>query len=284
MKSKTLQITFYITISLLTASCSTKLAYNYLDWALEWYAGKYVSLNDDQQWLLSTTIEKSLKWHRQTQLPTYVNSLDQLIENIKGELSLSKLKRIYATNENYWRTVKQHTAPLIAELLLNLSDKQVQELFENLEEQNLELEQEYVNKPDGDLIEQRAERMIDRLEEWIDDLDKKQEKIVFEWSRQYYPLSDRWIMNRRVWQNAFEEAFKYRESAPDTFRERVIDLMQNSRQFWTLEHKRLFQSNIELTLSMLAEIHSTLTDDQRDYLIDEIRSLRNQFDELSKEA
>ena len=284
MKLKILQATTYLLCSILITSCSTKFAYNYLDWALEWYAGKYVSLDDEQQWLLNSTIEKSLKWHRKTQLPTYVNSLDLLIDDIKGEITLSKLKVVYETNEKYWNTVKQHSAPLIAELLLNLTDDQVNEMFENLEEQNQELEQEYVSKPREALIEQRAERMIDRLEDWIDYLDKKQKKIVLEWSQQYYPLSDRWIMNRRVWQKAFEETFKHRKKDPEYFRERVTDLLQNSRQFWNLKHRRLFQSNIELTLSMLAEIHSTLDKDQRDYLLEEIRSLRNQFEELSKEA
>ena len=67
-----------VLLCLLLSACSTKLAYNYLDWILEWYVADLVNLTEDQEWQLNDALTKELAWHRKQQLPLYIKSLDQL--------------------------------------------------------------------------------------------------------------------------------------------------------------------------------------------------------------
>ena len=69
-------------LCLLLSACSTKLAYNYLDWILEWYVADLVNLTEDQEWQLNGALTRELVWHRKQQLPLYIKSLDELSDAI----------------------------------------------------------------------------------------------------------------------------------------------------------------------------------------------------------
>ncbi|KPJ95204.1 MAG: hypothetical protein AMJ55_04480 [Gammaproteobacteria bacterium SG8_15] len=133
-------------LCLLLGACSTKMAYNYLDWILEWYVGDLVSLSEDQEWQFRNALARQLDWHRKKQLPLYVKSLDDLRNAINNGLTVEALQRIYHDQENGLNELIKQITPTLSELLATLSDSQVEQLMENLEEQNQELEDEYVKK------------------------------------------------------------------------------------------------------------------------------------------
>ncbi len=59
----------------LTACSGTTLVYNRLDTILPWYVDDYVDLDNPQQQLLDQTLQPFLRWHRQQELPRYVEVL-----------------------------------------------------------------------------------------------------------------------------------------------------------------------------------------------------------------
>ena len=53
-------------------SCSTKLAYNNLDWLASWYVDDYVNLTDTQEDEFDTKLDAFLMWHRNIELQNYI--------------------------------------------------------------------------------------------------------------------------------------------------------------------------------------------------------------------
>ena len=269
-------------LCLLATACTTKIAYNYLDWIIEWYVSDLVTLNDDQEWKLTEVIDQELLWHRQTQLPQYVNALEQLSTDIEYGLTFESLNRFYQTNENAWSSLKRHVTPDVTRLFKTLNDSQVEELLKNLEQQNLELEEEYVNKPADERMKQRSERMTDHIESWTGDLNKKQKRLINNWSRQVNPLSKQWIATRRAWQASLGQILRNYRGKPE-FDNLIHDLFYNSRKFWPQWYHDAFYDNVYLTLHMFANLSKQFTPEQKQHLLGELRHLRRNLQELQKD-
>ena len=269
-------------LCLLLGACSTKMAYNYLDWILEWYVGDLVSLTEDQEWQFRNALARQLDWHRKKQLPLYVKSLDDLHNAIDNDFTFESLQRIYNEQEKGLNELIKQITPTLSELLATLSDSQVEQLMENLEEQNQELEEEYVKKSGDELVAQRAERMIDRAENWVGTLSDSQTQLITSWSRQIRPTAEQWIANRRTWQKKLGNSLKEKRHRAD-FDKHVEDLFVSSDKSWPESYRADFEYNRNLVFTMLVNLENTLSDRQRQHLFEEIEVLRKQLTELHQQ-
>jgi len=264
---------------LLLSACSTKMAYNYLDWILEWYAGDLVTLDYDQEWQLRKALTNELDWHRKKQLPLYAEGLDHLKQAIDNGLTVEELQKIYARQEQGLYELFIQITPSLSQLLATLSDKQVTELLENLEDQNQDLEEEYVDKPRQKLIELRIERLTDRVENWVGPLSNEQKQWIETWSSQVKPTAQQWIENRRAWQNRLGSILRENRSGTD-FEEHLRKLFVNSQKTWPESYRVDFEYNRQLVFNLFVKLVNNLSTKQRQHLFDEIAVLRKQLMEL----
>lgn len=277
-----IKITLLLFASLLLYSCATKLVYNHFDWVLEWYVDDLVSLSEDQEWQLRGAIESTLKWHRSNQLPFYIETLEEAEYAVNNEINVSFLKRFYFAHEKGWMDLKYHVTPTLAGLLTTLTTSQIDELQKNMESQEKELTEKYVDKPPDKLIRERTERMIDRLEDWVDDLNKNQQQIVVNWSNRVKPGTNEWAGSRREWQSNFIKIVRDFRNNPQ-FNTLMMEHFQNSRKYWPEGYEATYYSNINITLEMIAELGKTLSKDQKKHLLKRIGKLKEQFNELYKD-
>lgn len=274
-----LKLVTTVFICLLISACSTKMAYNYLDWILEWYVGDLVTLDYDQEWQLRKALARELDWHRKKQLPLYINGLDDLKQAIDNGLAVEAVQQIYTNQEEGLNELIIQITPAIVQLLATLSDEQVEELLKKLEDQNQELEEEYVDKPREEVIEQHAERMIDRAENWVGPLTESQIKMIKEWSRQLRPTAAQWIANRRAWQARLGTILKEDRKGTD-FVKHIQDLFVNTSKAWPDSYRADFEYNRQLVFGLIVKLENNLSDKQRQHLFDEIIVLRRQLTEL----
>ena len=276
MKTK---ISLLLLITLLISSCSTKFAYNYLDWAIEWYIEDLVTLNNDQEWDVTEAAESTLAWHRKNQLPFYIKTLNEAEDAFKQGISLKFLKRFYFSHEKGWMDLKYHITPTLAGLLKTLDDHQVNELEQNMKEQEEELVSKYVDKPQQELVSERTERMIDRLEPWIGELSKQQIQLVVNWSHQVKTTTNQWSSSRQQWQAHFIKIVRdYRKTSQ--FHTLMLEHFQNSRKYWPKGYEESYYQNIDLTLNMIVKIGNELSKKQKEHLLEEIGELKEQLIEI----
>ncbi|MGD8570687.1 MAG: DUF6279 family lipoprotein [Gammaproteobacteria bacterium] len=254
-----------------------------MDWIIEWYVDDLVTLDNNQDWQLTNAIEQEILWHRTTQLPLYVESLDQLIYSIEHGLKIEELREFFQISENAWTTLTLHATPTVTRLFQSLNDAQIDELMKNLEAQNRELEEDYANKPNKELVEQRSERMTERLESWTGNLNKSQQRLIDDWSRQVQPLSKQWIATRRAWQANLGQILRNYRDKP-VFAKLIHDLFYNYRKFWPQWYHDAYYQNIHLTLQMITELIQQLTPAQKQHLLKAVKRLRNNFQELSEDT
>ncbi len=246
---------------------------------MEWYVSGLVTLDEDQEWLFREALAKELAWHRQKQLPLYIKSLDKLTGAINNGLTIDSLQQIYTEQEHALRELSYRISPAMARLFTTLFDAQIDQMLENLEEQNQELEADYVKKSPDELVKQRLERMIERIENWTGTLTSPQIQLIEHWSREIKPASAQWIANRRAWQAKLGTVLRHYRQSPE-FAELIKELFVHRVKEWPESYRIDFENNLNLTMTMLVNLEKQLSAGQRRHLLEEMAVLRKQLTEL----
>lgn len=274
-----IKVSILLVACLLLTSCTTKLLYNYADWALEWYVQDLVTLNEDQEWKLHDAVDSTLTWHRKNQIPFYIETLTEIEKAVKSEITLEFLKRFYFAHEKGWMELKYRVTPTLTGLLRTLENSQVDELKENMLEQENKLREKYVNRPPEELSKERTERMIERIEDWIGDLNKDQITMVNNWSKQVKFVSDQWAYSREQWQSHFIKIIRESRNQPE-FPSLMMEHFQNSRKYWPEGYEAAYYYNVDLTLKLIADIGNQMTKDQKAEFLDKVAGLKKQLIEI----
>ncbi len=174
-------------------SCSSKLAYNNLDWWVYWYMDDYIELKDEQEEKFDAHLQNWLSWHKKSELTRYKAQLEDIKKQIQNDTLNSSI---------------------VAAIAKTLDDEQVVTLFAALEKDNKEEEeerQEVLEKSEAERLKDRIERIQETIGERIGDLSKEQKQIVSTYAQQFIPTGDAWITYRRNIQNAARKLFVSRK-------------------------------------------------------------------------
>jgi hypothetical protein len=268
---------------LLVTACGPRWYYHQLNWMIPWYVDDYLALDSAQRSALENRLAHQLDWHCRTQLPVYaafLKSVKQDFEAPGQSITRDRFVHYLETLEQYWKGLMARIGPDVADIVITASDDQIEELFRNIEKENLERQRTYVDPPPREILQNRAHRMVDRLEQWIGDLTSAQYAAVEKWSHDMGATTDQWLANRRRQQQAFRNLIATRAVDP-TFKEKFTILLVSPEVVRTKAYQVQLDRNIALMLDLLTDIEKTLTDAQRSHLLAYLESLAEDFDRLA---
>ena len=257
-------------------SCSSKLAYNNLDWWVYWYMDDYIELKGEQEEKFDAHLQNWLSWHKKSELTRYKAQLEDIKKQIQNDTLNSSI--VYNNLElarSHWERVRDEVSPELAAIAKTLDDEQVVTLFAALEKDNKEEEeerQEALEKSEAQRLKDRIERIQETISERIGDLSKEQKQIVSTYAQQFISTGDAWIKYRRNIQNAARKLFVSRKQN-ERFEQELVSLMQNPDNYKSDVYKQSSAHNMTVTATLLAEIFSTLSEKQRQTLIENVDEL-----------
>jgi hypothetical protein len=77
-----------------------RLAYNQSPLATYWYLDDYLDFNASQRPLVKAALEDIHQWHRQTQLPLYIETLEKLQHQMPKDMSAAQACTLYTEVQN----------------------------------------------------------------------------------------------------------------------------------------------------------------------------------------
>lgn len=266
--------------SLLLTGCMVRIAYGQLEWLTRWSVESYLDLNDSQDHLVRDIIGRNLAWHRATELPQYADYLRELRTGLSGPVSVEFIAQQYETTLVIWDRTLQQISPDIARLLLTLSDEQVRQFFDELEERNAELVKGYSgHSPEA--RRKKQDRSIIRAFRWFTGaLSRDQEAVIRSYTAGMHDLTRQWLDRRRAWQSALRQLLDGRSGNAE-FENQLTSLLLDPNQFDSAEYRRLVAVNREIAFAMSADVLSSLSPKQRKHLDDRLSRLARDFDELA---
>jgi hypothetical protein len=272
---------FIIGLLLALSACGIRFTYNRLDWIIPWYLDDYIELSDEQNSLFERQLATHLRWHRNTQLPEYSQQLRQVSAELQDGLTLAELDAMTERFRTIWQTLVTQLTPDIANLLATASDAQIRELFDNIELRNEKYRRKYVDLPEDELREKRAERVSERIEDWLGQITPAQQKAVNEWSRRFEATADLTLEYRKEWQ-ARARTLLQRRREPDYFRTALQELLLHPEQSQSAPLQQAREHNLALFLDLILQIDKLMSSGQRRYLSNKIMTMAKDFEQLTQ--
>lgn len=262
------------------ASCTRlDLAYRNLDVLIPWSLSDYLDMNRQQKRWLNDQLKDQLQWHCTTQLPGYLPWLDRLQALAKeGSASDAQLQALTRDAEQAVQQVAQQITPSAVQLLAGLSDDQVAALRQAFSDDLAKRRKTLVDPPLARQVDDRAERMQERLKPWIGRLNSAQQAQVQAWSVQLGEQNRAWMDNREHWQSLLLEALAERHNAD--FPARIATLLQERRALWTDDYRNAWANTERATRQLIIELLTSSTPEQRVQLIGRLEKLKNDFSAL----
>jgi hypothetical protein len=219
---------------LLATGCSmVSVGYEFFPSAALWQLESYLPLDSEQRAIASRRLSELHVWHRQKQLPTYVDFIksqrQQSLTSSNTEQALKVRQWVFGR----WQPIGEKLAPGMAELLVTLTPAQIEKVKEQFVKANRKLRNEYLpsagtswfSRKDSDAAsgsavagaanverqqallkarqQARAERMQKRIEYFLGDLSDDQEKQLRKLSDEQPQYEEIYFAEREARQSRF---------------------------------------------------------------------------------
>lgn len=184
-----------ILISILVlAGCAKKFLYSNIDWVVIEFLDDYVSLDGEQEALLEERILLLADWHKQEELPLYIDHLKQLESLNKDNVTLESLQANRDQMRDHYQRLVSKAAPDLFSLSMQLDSKQESEFVDSVKERYKERDEKYAGKTEQELREIVLENTEEWMEEWLGKLSNKQKARAKQ-------LSQDVIINSPLWRD-----------------------------------------------------------------------------------
>lgn len=175
--------------ALLLAGCSAlRLAYDNANVYVKYRAGQYLDVKGAQDRELAQRIDSFFAWHREAALPEYARIAEEAAARVAKGLSHEDLVWGYDSLVAHARLSLHAAAQRIAPLLDRLTPEQVAYMEKGFAEDNRKFARENLRGSEGDRRKRRAQRVEERLEDWVGNLSQAQVERVRQYSERA-PLS-----------------------------------------------------------------------------------------------
>ncbi|MCR6652612.1 MAG: DUF6279 family lipoprotein [Cellvibrionaceae bacterium] len=282
---KTLGRTGLILILLLTlAACTTKVAYNFLDWAIEWKVQRMVKLHGEQKILTQKAIKDFHHWHRTTQLPLYADYL-RLLQIRLNDTPITG-EEIHAETDKVQVLVDQSVEKVLpdaTEVLSTLSDAQVKELLKSVAEERKEYKEEYVDPSEKKRQRIYYKKFIKHAQDWLGTLSKAQKEQVKTWSEQLEPFETLNLEQQKIWEQDLEKILAQRQDKTALLKD-LQNLMFHRTDNWQPELEKILDRNQALSYELIANLLNGMSEGQRKHMNKKIEDYVKLFGELSGEV
>ncbi|MEJ2576205.1 MAG: DUF6279 family lipoprotein [Gammaproteobacteria bacterium] len=158
------------------AGCSaTRLFYSHLDWLAFQALDERFGVRTDQADWVEHRLDVLHRWHRQTQLPAYRETLDALSARFADGLTATDLHWLEARIERHRRALVERIVPELAVFMADLDAAQRERYAAVTEEQLAEAAEPLALEPKARVAE-RLEQFVERIEPWTGDLTRAQRR------------------------------------------------------------------------------------------------------------
>ena len=267
-------------ILLLSACSSTTFFYNRLDFLIPWYMGRYVDLDREQSVFLDEQLLPFLAWHRNEELPRYLELLDQAENMLDGPVAADDIARLSLAAEEAWLRVEQRGLEWMIELGAQLSDEQMAEFIDELRKRQIKYEKKYLTRSDEEYREDALDNLRDNLQDYLGRLEPAQREALELHVSRLIRSDSVWLEERASWIDRLD-AILQREPG---WQQRLREAIRTREETVSEAYTDTYNHNLAVINEAVAETLNTRTDKQDRRLRREIEDLRDDLGVLIEQG
>ncbi len=270
-------------IVILETACTVKTLYNQLDWLLADHLESYVELNNEQQKLLYKQLDQTLLWHKSSQLPLYVQWLQDFKADISNKPTTQAVEQNVFQLQLFLRVLRSHAANELSPLLATLSTAQRNELYASMAKKNEEFADKFIRISRQEQIEQYIERMENRFDEWLGTVTDEQENLIKASAVSIKSVATEVLQTRRRWQAAFAAILEKSQSAVKR-NQAMQDLFVDVERYRSDEYTKGARHNQQVFIRLIVDVAHTMTTQQWQYFNNKVDNYSRHFTEMAADA
>lgn len=209
-------------IGLLVSGCLVRMAYNNADRLLLWEVEHYFDLTSAQSDDTLQRLRQHLHWHRSQELNASLAFLQRVRQRAADNVTDDEVQQSFVEFDELRRTLVERLVPDSVALFALLNDAQLTHLEEALGEANEEWEERAAMQP-AQRIQERTQRLLRVVEDWIGPLDDSQEQTLTRASEALPDVLGVWLDYRKTRQQQFIYLVRGAREAPDAITEILDD-------------------------------------------------------------
>lgn len=269
-----------LVISVSTSGCTTKLAYDFLDWGLYWELKDYVKFTRDQRLLVKDEISQLIDWHRSEELPQYADQLEKLSKELKSGITVEQLEESYNNLRDSWQRIVIKTLPAAVDIISNLNDEQVNDFFEMLIEKEGDDAKKIEKGTNARTLKKREAYVSKKIVDVIGKLNEDQKSLIAQWTLSMKPTKELSLAQAIQWRTRMQTVLAERHNKQQ-LENNLMVLFANPDQLRSASYRRVIEKNKRLIMQLLFDLNQTLTNQQRSKLVKKLKSYINDFRDLS---
>jgi len=269
-----------LVISVLASGCTTKIAYNFLDWGMYWKLKDYVKFNPDQRLQVKNEIAQLIDWHRSEELPQYATQLEKLSIGLESGITADQLEVIYDDLRQSWQRIVIKALPAAINTISSLNDQQISEFFEMLVEKEADDAKAIEDGTRAQTAKKREAYVTKKLVEVIGKLDAEQKALIAQWAQQMHPTKAFSLVQAIKWRTKMQLALAQRQDKAQLAKD-LTALFANPNQLRSARYRDVMEKNKQLVMQLMFDLNQTFTSQQRRKLIKKLNGYIKDFRELS---
>ena len=269
-----------LVISVSTSGCTTKLAYDFLDWGLYWELKDYVKFTRDQRLIVKDEISQLIDWHRSEELPQYADQLEKLSKELKSGITVGQLEEFSNNLRDSWQRIVIKTLPAAVDIISNLNDEQVNDFFEMLIEKEGDDAKKIEKGTHVRTVKKREAYVSKKIVDVIGKLNEDQKSLIAQWALSMKPTQELSLAQAIQWRTRMQTVLAERHNEQQ-MEDNLMVLFANPEQLRSASYRRVIEKNKRLIMQLLFDLNRTLTNQQRSKLIKKLQSYINDFRDLS---
>ncbi|CAH0526294.1 hypothetical protein CTH30272_00841 [Allocatenococcus thiocycli] len=279
VSNKVLRYSLILISIFVLAGCTKKFFYNNLDWFVLEYLDDYVTLNQEQESLLEERLLFLAEWHKQEELPRYVDHLKEMETMTEEDITLNYLQQSRERFREHYNRIISKVAPELFSLSLLLTPQQQGEFLLNVRKDYKKRNAKYADKTEKEVRKIVFENTEEWVTEWIGELNDDQQRYVTQFSNQV-------ILNSPLWRNYRASIYQELQYMFDNKSNSVIyqkvfmQLMFEPESFYSDQLSQNMDHNLALVDQLTLSLSKSMTEKQWNHFRGEVAQWRELAQEL----
>ncbi|MFT4613403.1 MAG: hypothetical protein ACI9NT_000542 [Bacteroidia bacterium] len=254
--------------------------YNRLDFLLPWYLDDYVELDRTQEQHLDELLAPFLAWHRTEELPRYLDLLSQIEQTIDEPLTSQDMEVIWQDFEQAYLRLEQDALNWLLALGDRLTQVQMLEFLDNLQEQQEEYTEEYLERDDSEFVDDTYDTMVDTMQEYLGRLNRDQKNMLRTAAGDMQRSDRAWMDERAQW---LVELRNMLQREPG-WQQDILVSVENRRENLPVEYVEVTEHNSSVLYALIAQVFNSRNEKQDKYLRSKMTDLKDDLRKLIAQA
>lgn len=271
----------------LLQACSTlKIFYNQAPGLAYWYLDGHFDFLDTQSLRVKDDLASLQTWHRQTQLPGYIDTLQQLQQQLPQDITTDTACRVFADLRGKLAAVSERAEPAVSAVVSTLSARQLVQLAGRFAKDNAAYRGDFLEGTPQDRQDKRLDQLRSRAERLYGRLGEPQQAVLSQRTAQSrFDASTFYAGKLRRQQDTLQtlRPLIAGQAAPDTTRAAVRGLLERTLSPTEPALRQNQQALNEENCATFAALHNSTTAAQRSHAVQTLQRYEQDFRLLSAE-